>query len=122
MSICNAIIVAEVELSRIAVQVLFTSVLVDALHPALEYGESALARGGVDVAAYVIVGPVLHGAMLCKLAADPNLVRSLICHEAGFDGDVLAEERRGVEGLRSSTTRERARPVSRFTRESTSIL
>src|SRR5690349_4834560 len=54
----DAMVVPEVELAQIAMQVLLTAVLIDALHTALEDREVALDGVGVRVPAHVLFGRV----------------------------------------------------------------
>jgi hypothetical protein len=51
-------LVAEVELGKIAVQVPLAAMLVDALHPALEPAEVALGRVGVHITADILAASV----------------------------------------------------------------
>ena len=65
-------VVAEIKFREIAVQVLFVTVLINALHSALEDGEIAFNGIGGHIAAHVFVGCMLdrfvfskcHGAIL----------------------------------------------------------
>ena len=50
----------ELELGQVAAQVLLGAVLVDPAHPALEDAEIALDGVGVDDAANILAGRVLH--------------------------------------------------------------
>jgi hypothetical protein len=68
----NAVIVAEVKFCRVAVQVLFLAVLVDAAHVALEDREIAFRRIDVDVAARVFLGAVIDGFVRELRCANPS--------------------------------------------------
>ena len=63
----NAVVIAEIELRQITVKVLLRTVLVDALHAALEDAEHAFDRIGVDrnavFVADVFTGRVADGFM-----------------------------------------------------------
>lgn len=54
------IVVAEVELGKVAVQVLLSAVLIDTLHAPLEGAEEALNGVGMDLAANILLSGVVH--------------------------------------------------------------
>lgn len=68
----DTVVVAEVELSKVAVQVLLAAVLIDALHAALEDREVALDGARVNVATDVLTLAVLK--MPCSANSRPTLM------------------------------------------------
>lgn len=79
----HAVAVTEVELGKVALQVLRTAMLVDAAHPALEDAEKALNRVGVDGA--VTLADILANAVIDRLVTtSERLAGELI--EASFVG------------------------------------
>src|SRR6266446_2800006 len=92
----NAIAVAEIELSKISVQVLFFAMLVDAFHAALEDRIEAFNRIGVDVAANVFLLTVVDGFVAGKLRTNLKILTSLVGHQGGFFRDVGANDRRNL--------------------------
>src|SRR5690606_16137101 len=70
----DAVAVAEIELGKVAVQVLLGDVLVDALHAALEDRIVAFDRVGVDAATRPFIVAVIHGLMRGEQRADATLV------------------------------------------------
>jgi hypothetical protein len=66
---------AEIELREIAMQVLLSTVLIGALHAALEYREHAFNGVGVHVTANVFFLAVVHSLMVGKVLTD-RLVRA----------------------------------------------
>jgi hypothetical protein len=62
-------VVAEIELSKVAVQVTLCCVLIDALHAALKYTEVAFNGVCRHFASSVVTTPVTHKFMLGKLVA-----------------------------------------------------
>lgn len=75
----NAVIVAEVELGKVAMQMLLTALLVDAAHAALEDGEHALDGVGGDGAILrvnILLDAVQGGAVERGLLAELAVPRS----------------------------------------------
>src|SRR5665213_155498 len=60
----DAVAVAKIELGNVTVQMLFSAMLVDALHAALEYAVEALGGVGVHVATAVLAPAVANEIML----------------------------------------------------------
>ncbi len=92
----NAIVVAEVELRKVAVQVVMGAVLIDALHAALEHGEKALHGVGVELRilrADVFLPAVVYNVVPGELPAKQGVVGSLIGHEMCFARKVLEDDR-----------------------------
>ena len=85
-------VVAELEFRKVAVQVLLSAVLVDAVHPALEDAERPLDRFGVDGAADILVGRVLDRLVAAHLRADLDVEAALVGHQSGFTSDILADD------------------------------
>lgn len=52
---CRAVVIAEGEFGKVAMQVGLAAVLIDALHAALEHGPDVLDRVGMDRAANVFI-------------------------------------------------------------------
>ena len=71
----DAVVVAEIELRKIAVKVLFCTMLIGALHAALENREHAFDGIGVNVAANVFLRHPVMGAV--ELANKCNLLSSV---------------------------------------------
>ena len=104
----NAIGIAEVKLAQIPVQVLLFAVLVDALHTAFENRIETFNGVGADDVAFafreavhvgvarVFVRAVGHGIVACELLAQIVVVLALIGIDAGFLGDVGANDRHEV--------------------------
>ena len=59
----GAAIVTEVEFGKVTVQMLFSAVLISAVHPALEHAENVFDCVRMDFAANVFLGGMLHGVM-----------------------------------------------------------
>lgn len=103
----HTVVIPEVELDKVAVEVVLCAVLIDALHAALEDGEVALNSVGVDDAADVLALPVGGGLMVNEGWRGLEVHAGLIGVQRRFLGDVLLKDRDDVMGLRSSTTMER---------------
>jgi hypothetical protein len=89
----DTIAIPEIKLRQLAVQMLLTAMLIDALHSALEDRIVALDRISVDVAvADIFVGAVLDGFVAGEPLTDVLVVTSLIGHQRGFAGDVIADD------------------------------
>src|SRR3990167_6799902 len=70
----NAVAVAEIKLGKIAMQMLFLAVLINALHPALENRIVALDCVRMDIAANVLLGRVSDTPVTSELFADRFIV------------------------------------------------
>lgn len=73
-------------------QVLLASVLIDALHAALEHGEVALDGVRVDDAAHVLLGGMSGHLVVCKRGADLRVDGGLIGAQRRFLDDVLFDD------------------------------
>ena len=78
----GAVVVTELELGKVAVQVLFAAMLVDTLHAALEDAEITFNRVAVDrvvARIHILARTVMHRAVavevIARLAVNPALVR-----------------------------------------------
>ena len=81
-------IIPEIEFCKVAVQVLLRTVLVHALHAALENAEIALNRVAVDVATHILAltmaGEFMAGKVLVKFAVLPGFIG----HHGGLLGNI----------------------------------
>ena len=73
-SMRHTVVIAELEFRRIAVQVLLTTVLIHALHAALEDAEIALNRVGVDDATAILTLAVSGEIVLGKVLVDAGVL------------------------------------------------
>lgn len=95
----NAVVIAEVELGKIAVKVMLGAMLVHAVHTALEDRERAVNGVGVNGAVgavHEIHGRVNGGAEFDKLASDLAVHGRFIDRKAGFAGDVVTHDGRNI--------------------------
>ena len=98
-AIGDALVVPEVELGKVAVQMLFAAMLIDALHPALEDAEKAFDGVGVERPAPVFAGLMLHHLMIRELAPDLGVVAGFVGHQTGFAVHVLKHDRADSLGV-----------------------
>ncbi len=92
----GARVVAELELGKVAVQVLLATMLVHAAHTALEDRERAFDGVRVDRAIIRIdvgVAAVERGAMLPKALADRLIDAGFVGHKASFAVNVVEHDR-----------------------------
>ena len=79
-TLCNAIIVAEVEFRKITVQMMLSAMLIDTLHAALEDTEIAFEGVGVAIAALpfllAVIDAFMAGEILCRSRRNRPLDRS----------------------------------------------
>ncbi len=92
-------VIPEIELGEIAVQVLLAAVLVGALHPALEDGEVALDRVGVDDAANVLALAVSRRLVVDEARCGLHVHAGVIGVQRRFLGDVGLKDRDDSGGL-----------------------
>jgi len=92
-TICNAIAVPESKLAGIAVQVLLTAVLVNALHAALKDTEIAFNGVRRDGAANVLFCAMVDGLVRCEVVAQVVVLHGFIGVYGGFFGDVRLQDR-----------------------------
>lgn len=97
-----AIVVAEVEFCKIAVQMVLAAVLIDALHSTLEDREEAFDGVGVDgginlrdVFALSMASEGMPGEVLSDVFVLPGLVG----HDPRLAGDILLKDRNQSLGL-----------------------
>jgi len=92
----NAIAIAEIKLSEIAVQVLLAAMLIDALHAALEDRIVVLDGIGADDAlaliAHIFIIAVLDGIVAREPPAYVVIMARFVGHQRAFAGDVLAHD------------------------------
>src|SRR5262249_1684881 len=86
----NSVGVPAIELRKIAVEVFFLTVLVDALHAALENREIAFGGIGSDAPAHVFFAAVIYGFVAGKLTADFLIGGPFVGHQVGLALNVLA--------------------------------
>jgi hypothetical protein len=99
---CGTIAVTEIELGKIAVQVLLAAMLVNAFHAALEDAVEALNRIRVDrnarlaVRVAVFLPAMVNSVMLGELTAQLGVTFGLIRHHVAFAIQVGANDRQNV--------------------------
>jgi hypothetical protein len=93
----NAVAVTEIKLGKIAMQVLFGAVLVNALNSALENRVIAFNRVRVDVITNILFSLVVHRVVAKEPAAERFLPASLIRHHNAFAFDVVVNDREQVQ-------------------------
>ncbi len=84
-------IVTEVELGKIAVQVLFTAMLIDTFHPAFEDAEVTLQRVHMGFATRILAGEVIDHLMVGGAEPALHVLLSGIGHQPRFVRDVPAD-------------------------------
>src|SRR4051812_48532601 len=77
----DAVIIAEIELRKIAVKMPFAAMLVNALHPALEDRKEPFCSVHVGKAANVFVLAMVDGVMAREGIVEAAIDRSLVCHK-----------------------------------------
>src|SRR5579871_3505066 len=88
----RAAVITEVEFAEVADEMRLAAMLVDARHAALEHREHVLDGVGVDLAANVLLGCVIDGAVLGELAACGDVELGLVSVELRFARGVLDED------------------------------
>src|SRR5579863_3918488 len=95
----DPVVVAEIELGRVAMQVRLADVEIAAVDPALEDAKKVFDRVGVpERGAHIFLGAVVHRAVATEIAADRGINRSVIGHQVGGLVDVRDDDR--LQGLR----------------------
>ncbi len=98
----NSRIVSEIELGKVAVQVLLRTVLINAAHATLKGREHVLHGVGMDLATDIFAGRVLHGLMRRDLGTDIEVKAAFVGVQDALATNVLANERGHVDGTRMS--------------------
>jgi hypothetical protein len=80
----GARVVAEVKLGKVAVQVLFFAMLIDAFHAALEDREITLDRVRGDSATNVFLERMVDRLMARKIFVEAAMPTRFIGHDGGF--------------------------------------
>src|ERR1700729_1832529 len=88
----DAIAIAEIELRKIAVQMAFAAMLVNALHAAFEDRIESFDGIGMDVPANVFLAAMVHALVAGKFSADLKILAGFIGHQCGFFGDVRTND------------------------------
>ena len=88
----DAAVVAEIEFGKIAMQMRFAAMLVDALRAALEYGPHALNCVGVNVALHVFALGMVDRRVSVEFFAQLRLDRAFIGMEYRLAGHVLDDD------------------------------
>ena len=88
-----AVVVAELELGRIAVQVALGAMLIDALHAPLEDAEIALDGVGVDLVTRIFPLAVADVIVIFEMPVKVRVLARLIGVDRSFFGDVLFQDR-----------------------------
>ena len=91
-SVGDAVVIAELELTSIAMQVLLVAVLVDAAHTALEDREIAFNGIGVNVAPNILASAMHNEIVRCKIVVQLAILTSFVGVDGGFLGDVRAQD------------------------------
>ena len=92
----GAVVVTEIELSKIAVQVIVPTVLIDTLHAAFKHREEAF--NGVGVDAWVNLGNVFtlsvtgEALTAIKHVMDAAVLSGFVGHNASFTGDIGTQD------------------------------
>ena len=89
----NALIIPEIELREIAVKMFLSTVLIDALHSALEDRKVALDGVGVNVATPVFTAIMADHAVFGEILANRIVLACFISHQPRFTGEVLIHQR-----------------------------
>ena len=82
----DAVRISEIKFGKVAVA--FATVLIYALHAALEDAVIAFNGIRVDIAAHIFIGLVANALMTRKVSAKRELVATFVGHYRGFLGDV----------------------------------
>lgn len=106
-----AIGIPEIEFCDVAVQVLFGTMLIDALHPALEHTIETLNRISVDRPASVFAFAVRHVVVFGEMLTQMRILASLIGHDVRNAVHVRFDDRQQVGGGGSFDV-ERARTLT----------
>jgi hypothetical protein len=84
----------EIELRQIAVQMLFPTVLVRALHPTLENAEIRLNGIGVNFANHVFASGMANNPVVRVFIVLAAIMGAVVGHDVRFLGDVGVDDRR----------------------------
>src|ERR1700730_9571614 len=88
----NAVAIAKIEFTQIAVQMALATMLVNAFHAALENAVVAFDGVGVDNAATVFMRRMVNAFMACKLAADCFVMAPFVGHQVRFLADIISHD------------------------------
>jgi hypothetical protein len=88
----NAIAIPKIELGKIAMQMAFAAMLVNAFHAAFEHAVEAFNGVGVNLAATIFPFAMVHTFMLGELASDRFVMTPFIGHQARLLADVGAHD------------------------------
>ena len=100
----DAVIVAEIKFGKVAVQMLFGAMLIDALHAAFEDRKRAFDSIGVDhiypplgntpalEEGHISASTVLHGLMIRKFGPDFRVEAAFVSVQAAFFGDIFLHD------------------------------
>lgn len=94
-------VVAKIELCNVAMQVLLSAVLIDALHASLEDTVVALKGVRVGIAPDVLARAMRDELMAGEDVSDLRVLTGLIRHDGGLFGDVRADDRHEMGGRRT---------------------
>jgi hypothetical protein len=89
---CNSMIVAEIEFGKIAMQMAFVAMLINAFHAAFEDAVEALKRVGVNLATTIFAGAMIDVFVAHKILVQMRVLASFIGHNSGFFRDVGAKD------------------------------
>ena len=97
----HAVVVAEIKLCNVAMQVLLSAVLIDALHAPLKDAVVTLKGVCVGIAPDVLARAMRDELMAGEDAAELRVLTSFIRHDGGLFGDVRADDRHEMGGGRA---------------------
>src|SRR5690348_8791435 len=86
-------VIAEVEFSKVAVQMLLAAMLIDALHAALEDRKEAFDRVRMHKAATVFTASVVDYGMGLKKLVEIVVLTGVIGHHVRLAGNILPHNR-----------------------------
>jgi hypothetical protein len=98
----DAVRMPEIKLSDVAVQMLFTTMLINAFHAALKDAVKALDRVGVNLAAPILASAVIDIFVTRELFAKVCILAGFVGHDSGFFRDVGAKNRDQMSGGRTA--------------------
>lgn len=92
----DPLIISEIEFGQVPMQMLFATVLIYALHPALKDAEIAFRRVRMSIVPHVFFALVVDDLMLGKFLPQRHVVAGLIGHQPCLFGDVFAQDRADI--------------------------
>jgi hypothetical protein len=87
----SVVVVAKIELGKIAVQTIGAALLIKARHATLEHAEETFNRVGVRIAALILMGAVVYGLVLRERLRDLAIHTRVVSHERGVRRHIRLE-------------------------------